>query len=153
MIKAKISFSNRRSHFRGPPRGEMGWASLSKIVHFIRETSNLFVGNNVIQLDYIPGASTRTTVRGFFAVEVCTWSLVRSPTSLVSGAKVRQTSSMTHYLREILRRWVSYSGVIRVQHTPPHHTMNCLVHSRLRPHRPRRFLQVHQLGKDDRILA
>ena len=40
-----------------------------------------------------------------------------------------------------------------VQHTPPHHTAKCIVHSRLRPHRARRFLEVHHLGEDDRIFA
>ena len=56
-----------------------------------------------------------------------------------------------HHLSEPLRRSRDYAGVIRVQHTP-HRTTN-VVHSRLRSHRRRRFLQVHQLGEDGRFLT
>ena len=68
-------------------------------------------------------------------------------------AKARQTSTITsfHHLSEPLQRLRNYAGVIRIQHAP-HRTTN-IVHSRLRSHRHRGLLQVHQLGEDGRILA
>ena len=56
-----------------------------------------------------------------------------------------------HHLSEPLRRSRDYAGVIRVQHDP-HRTTNA-VHTRLRFHRRRRFLQVYQLDEDGHILA
>ena len=56
-----------------------------------------------------------------------------------------------HHLSEPLRRSRDYAGVIRVQHAP-HRTTNVVI-SRLRSHRRRRFLQVHQLSEDGRFLT
>ena len=56
-----------------------------------------------------------------------------------------------HHLSEPLRRSQDYAGGIRVQHAP-HRTTN-VVHGRLRSHRRRRFLQVHQVGEDGRFLT
>ena len=55
------------------------------------------------------------------------------------------------HLSELLRLSQNYAGVIPIQHAP--HRMTNVVHGRLRSHRRRRFLSVHQLGEDDRNLA
>ena len=84
-----------------------------------------------------------------YAVEVCTWSVFFDDTV---KAKAWQTSTMTSIiLASPCGDRENYAGVIRVQHAP-HRTTNA-VHRRLRFHRRRRFLQVHRLGEDDRILV
>ena len=55
------------------------------------------------------------------------------------------------HLSKPVRLSQNYVGVTPVQHAP--HSMTNVVHSRLRSHRRRRFLSVHQLGEDDRNLA
>ena len=69
------------------------------------------------------------------------------------NAKARHTSTMTSIIlaSPCGDRERDYAGVIRVQHAP-HRTTN-VVHGRFRSHRRRRFLQVHQLGEDGRLLA
>ena len=61
------------------------------------------------------------------------------------NAKARHTSTMTSIIlaSPCGDRERDYAGVIRVQHAP-HRTTN-VVHGR--------FLQVHQLGEDGRLLA
>ena len=99
-------------------------------------------------LQICPAASTRTIVRGVRGGGIHTVSVFFADTA---NANARQNYTITSIIL------ASPCGDRETVQTPPaygipHRTTN-VVHSRLRSHRRRGLLQVHQLGEDGRILA